>query len=364
MTRKPKHFANEQGVMSLGDHLEDLRKRVVWAVAGLLPLVIALAFVGDRILLFMIAPVLAALKSEGQDPRVRAFNPLESFTAYFYVVVMASLVVGSPWVMYQLWRFVSPGLYAHERRFAYLLAPMSIVLTIAGFCVMRFGMLPLAMVFFVHFGITLLPAPEPHPVETPAGVVLPVLPVLDGDPAKPQVGQEWYNLREQQRRLCVSIDSAGKPDIRSVAYTRATSIQQDYNLREYVNLFVQLSLIFVLAFQLPLVMLLLSWAGIITPQLMGKYRRHAIAGVVIGSALISPTGDPLSLAMLQVPLYGLYELGILMMRVLPASRVAGPIPDPDADEDDQQGKDAGGDAGGAAARTDSGGPPGGPATGP
>ena len=73
-----------------------------------------------------------------------------------------------------------------------------------------------------------------------------------------------------------------------------------------------------LAFELPLVTWLLSLLGIVHKRLLRKYRRHAVVLIVIVAAVITPTGDPFTLAVVAIPLYLLYELSILMIKDKPA----------------------------------------------
>jgi sec-independent protein translocase protein TatC len=68
--------------------------------------------------------------------------------------------------------------------------------------------------------------------------------------------------------------------------------------------------------------LLLGWAGVIEPKGLGKYRKHALMACAVAGAILTPA-DPISMLVLAVPLYFLYELGLILCLVLPAERVAG-----------------------------------------
>jgi sec-independent protein translocase protein TatC len=328
---------NSQAVMGLGEHLEELRSRVLWAIVPLLPVAIVMMVFGEKILGWIIEPVLKTLEDQGRARSIQFTSAMETFSAYFYVAFVATVVVGGPWILYQLWKFIAPGLYSNERRFAYILAPLSVVLSIAGFSLMYFAMLPLAMSFLINFGSDI----ATHPAKTapvPAGVVLPSMPLLEADPDKPVPGQMWINKTLREQRVCLSVDDKGVPDVRRVAHlVKPTSIEAHLKLSEIVDLFMTLALVFVLSFQLPVIILVLGWVGIVNVAMLSKWRKYAFAGSVILGAVVSPTGDPLSLAVLQVPLYLLYELGILLLRVLPAHKVAGKSNDADTDDHDAGG---------------------------
>jgi sec-independent protein translocase protein TatC len=359
--------AEAGAVMGLGEHLEELRSRVIWALIGLAPILIIALVYGWTLVRWMIRPALDALAQQGFQEGLQITSALESFSAYFYVVVLATVIVGGPWIVYQIWRFVAPGLYSNERRFAYILAPLSMILAIAGVLVMYFGMLPVALTFLITFGTDELRPPVPR-APLPAGVTLPTLPILSTDPDRALPGQFWINRDLRQLRVALPTDkpatdpsvipsaattaptappaptdstappAASEPlptnlEIFAVALTKPSALDVHLKLDQYVDLFVNLTLVFAIAFQVPVVMLLLGWSGLVNPGMLARYRKHALAGSVIIAAVVSPTGDPISLAVLQLPLYLLYELGLLLMKVLTAERIAGRRREPnDGDE--------------------------------
>lgn len=308
-------------VMGLGEHLEELRSRLIWAIYGLVPIFIIAIIYGRSLMELMIAPAITALGEEGQARTLQQTGALESFSSFFYVSFLATVVVGGPWIVYQLWKFVAPGLYSSERRFAYVLAPLSMLLTIAGVCVMYFGMLPLTLAFLIGFGTSLERQTTPA-APLPAGIVLPGMPVLDADPIDAPVGSAWVLKESSEIRVRVGTEPDGTPDIRGMSLTRRSLIEVKLKLDQYVDLFVNLMIVFAICFQLPVVILLLGWAGLVKPAHLRKFRRHAFAGTLVLAAIVTPTSDPISLAVLQVPLYLLYELGIFLLWFLPAERVA------------------------------------------
>jgi sec-independent protein translocase protein TatC len=89
-----------------------------------------------------------------------------------------------------------------------------------------------------------------------------------------------------------------------------------------VDTLLGLALAFAAGFQLPVVVLLLGWIGVVTPPFLTKYRLHALFIIAVIAALITPP-DPISMLIMMAPLYVLYEFSIWMLRLFPASRVAG-----------------------------------------
>lgn len=311
--------------MPLGDHLEELRRRIVLALVGLVPFFVLALLVSRGVLEFLLVPVRAALRDAGLPPVIQSTGPIEVFGSYMRVALILTILAGSWWLLTQLWLFVRPGLYHAERRFVYILIPMSVLLTALGTVFMYTVMLPVVLAFFITFGST-LGVPEYRPVDLPAGVVLPEAPVLQGDPPNPRPGQHWINLELREARFCLSIDDSGRPLVAGTALTSGSGILQLYRLSEYVKLILMLALGFAIGFQMPVVVLLLGWAGVVEPRDLTGARRYMLMGCMVAGAFLTPA-DPLSMLLLAVPLYLLYELGLILLRVLPASRIAGTEPE-------------------------------------
>lgn len=301
--------------MTFGEHLEDLRLRILLALGGLAPLFIGALVFGKPLLTILIAPVLSALHDADLPAVMLATNPVETFGAYIRVATIVTLVTGSPWVIYQAWRFVAPGLYAHEKRFVRVLLPMSAALSVAGVVFLYVVILPVILAFFIGFG-TGVGAERPVTGPLPQGVELATAAVLDHDPEAPEVGQWWVNNRLMQLRICVATRD-GSPVVLGSELTSGSGVIQQYRISEYVKLFFGLALAFAIGFQTPVVVLILGWAGLVTPTSLGRYRRHAIMIIVIVCAVLTPP-DPFSMVLLAAPLYILYEAGSLLLRLMPA----------------------------------------------
>jgi sec-independent protein translocase protein TatC len=306
--------------MSLGEHLEELRRRLIWALLGLVPILAVSMVFGERLLGFLVAPLQASLQAHGETGEIIATGLLETFNAYIKISLIAAMLVGSPWILYQLWRFVAPGLYSHERRFVYFLLPLSTVLTISGVVFLFKLILPLMLSFFIQFGAG-IGAHEITTAPLPQGTTLPHVVVLDHDPPEPQVGDDWINKTEMLHRICIGIDGDGNRIIASERMQKGMGITLQNRVSEYIKLLLTLGMAFAIAFQTPVIVLLLGWAGILDRATLSKYRKHAILVCAILAALLTP-GDPASMILMLIPLYALYELGGLLLKYFPASRVA------------------------------------------
>lgn len=312
--------------MSLGEHLEELRRRLLLGIVGVLPIFILGLVFGKQILMVIIRPLEMALTEQHVwAGAMQVTSVLEYFMNYLKIAALLAVVVGAPWLIYQLWRFVAPGLYSSEKRFFRLLAPMSIVLSVSGVVFMYYVMLPFVLLFFVHFNNAALSRPPSPVVQLPDGVSLPSVPRLAGDPPNPRSGDMWLNTDRGALRLAMPPTKDAGPDaaplVLSLPLQNDSFIVQQYKVNEYVNLVLGFALAFALTFQTPVVVLLLGWAGLINPKMMAGKRKYAILVCAIIAAVVTPP-DAISMASLGIPMYLLYEFGLLLLRIMPAERVA------------------------------------------
>ena len=135
--------------MSFLQHLEELRSRIIkalWGVAA--AFVVSLTF-SNELWKFVSQPAVQALKTLGYPPTLKQITPMESFNViWFKLPVLCAIFLGSPWVLYQIWAFISPGLYKKERRWA-----VPFVLTSAGLFIMG-GIFAYFVAF--RYGLTFL----------------------------------------------------------------------------------------------------------------------------------------------------------------------------------------------------------------
>lgn len=306
-------------VMPFGDHLEELRKRLIYALLGIAPiLIVALAFSKPMVTL-VINTVLEGQRAQGLPARMIQTGPAETFMASLQLGVIVTILVGSPWLIYQLWLFVAPGLYSNERRFVHILLPLSGVLTVISLVFLYTVVMPMVVSFFLMFGSSFRgPAAVTAPI--PDGVTVPAFPVLEADPVTPEPGQVWINRDLRELRVALPEGEDGVMVLGS-PLTRTGGIEQQYRVADYMKMFLGMALAFAIGFQAPVVILLLGWLGLIEPSTLTKFRRHSLMICLVLGAVLTPA-DPLSMLALAIPLYALFEFGGLLLRVLPADRVS------------------------------------------
>jgi sec-independent protein translocase protein TatC len=103
-------------------------------------------------------------------------------------------------------------------------------------------------------------------------------------------------------------------------------IENKPTLERFMSLFTRLMLLNGVLFELPIIVYSVIWLGVIDRKTLTQYRRYSILVIVIISAIITPTGDPANLAFTAVPMYLLYELGLLMALLAPRRKNTAPVP--------------------------------------
>ncbi len=340
--------------MSFGDHLDELRSRMFKALVVPAPLGLALFFVAPYMREILISPLFAALRANGQPCQIQALSPGETITTDMKLAFVGALTISAPWLLYQLWKFIEPGLYMKERRYVRFLTPLSAVLSVGGVLLFYWILLPFALMFLVGFGTA--PArktdvPPPMTAATDPSAPPPpfVFPVLEEDPVSPQPGQVWVAPKNQVLRIAVplqkfapnaivefagdlsntvsaaasgqTVSTSPQLSILEVPLTVVGGISQVYRLSEYIDFTLLLLASSVLAFQMPALILLLGWIGFVSPSFLRKHRRWAYFILVIIAALVAPP-DITSMFLMLAPLLLLYELGIILLIVVPAHKVA------------------------------------------
>jgi sec-independent protein translocase protein TatC len=255
-TSKEKDLFNS--TMSLGDHLEELRSRLILAIVGLvIGTIICLCF-GTRIIAFIQRPYVNAIRTdtrradpnatetEPTDTKVHLITlaPADAFIGYMKVSLIAGLVISSPWVFYQLWMFVAAGLYPNERRYIHVAVPFSAALFITGALFFIYVVAPISLAFFLKFG-----------------------------------------------------DIIG--------------VSSNWTFQKYVSFITMLMLVFGVAFQTPIAIFFLGKTGLVSIQALRRSRKYVLLGVFVVAAMATPP-DAVSQITLAVPLYLLFELGILL----------------------------------------------------
>ena len=322
---KPSGLHLYQAIMPFGDHLEELRRRLILSLLGLVPLFVGSLAASGPLLRFIVEPVRDALRAHQLPAAMQAVAAQEGFMTAMYLAVVLTIVAGSPWILYQAWRFVAPGLYENERRFVYVLLPLSAVLTVIGMVLLYTTIMPPVLGFLIRFSSMLGETPVSSSVLA-EGTVLGHMPALEADPIAPAPGDCWVNRELMELRICVG-EEGGKMTIVSAPLSKSAGLLQQFRLTDYVNLFLGFALAFAVGFQTPVVVLLLGWVGLIDRATLAKYRKHVVFVSFIASASLTPGADPVSMIVLGVVLVLLFELGGLLLWLLPAKRVAGKAPD-------------------------------------
>ena len=231
--------------MSLLDHLDELRSRILRALAGIGVAFLICVIFTDELWSIVSQPSAAAMASLGLHEKLVFTTPMEAFsTIWVKLPLLASIFISAPWVLYQVWAFIAPGLYRNERKWA---APF--VIGAAGLFVGG-GLFS----YFVAFRYSLT--------------------FLVG------IGQ--------------SLD-----------------LQPMLTISEYFDLFINVTLGIGLVFELPALLFVLTLLHIVSPGFLWRNSRYAVVGLALVAAVISPTQDVISLALLLIPMCALYFAGVL-----------------------------------------------------
>jgi sec-independent protein translocase protein TatC len=235
--------------MSFLEHLEELRRRMLWSL-GALVLGAGVGFwitTQYDIIGFLTRPVRPLL----EDGRLTYLHPTEPFMVSIKVGIFVGVVIALPIVFYHFWRFVAPGLMENEKRIFVPALLASVGLFVGGAALAFFFVLPFGLKFFLGFA--------------------------------------------------------------------TESLQPMITINDYFSFAMQVTLMFGLVFETPLVILVLAWVGILPVRVLRRYRRHAIAVMAIVSAVLTPA-DVVSMLLMLVPLYLLFEISVVLAGVIERRR--------------------------------------------
>ncbi|MBL8504953.1 twin-arginine translocase subunit TatC [Methylobacillus glycogenes] len=229
---------------SFVSHLIELRDRLLRIIIGLVLVMLALFPFANDIYHFLALPLLKSLPAGGQMIATDVTTP---FFVPMKVVLLTAFMISLPHTLYQVWAFVAPGLYQHERK---LISPLVFASTLLFLCGMAFAYF---LVFPVVFGFISHTAPEGVAVMTDIG--------------------------------------------------------------KYLDFAMTLFIAFGLAFEVPVAVVLLVTAGVVSVAALREARSYVIVGAFILGAIFTPP-DVISQIMLAVPLWLLYEAGILVASMM------------------------------------------------
>ncbi len=253
--------------MTLSEHLEELRTRVIRALVIASVGVAICAFFQEELVAVVLWPVMNVLKQHDIGT-VLVPSITAAFMTSMKIVVVAGLFFTGPLVLRELWLFVASGLYQKEKRSIQLAAPISYVLFVIGALFFYFLLQPFVLNELLTWQIELQPLSAG---EDP--VKLEVMPTIDS---------VW-------------------------------------------TFFLSMSLVMGVIFQLPLVMVVLQKIGLVDHRSFARYRRHFIMGSVVAAAVVTPTGDALTLGATMVPIVLLFESGILVCRFIAPKDELAPV---------------------------------------
>lgn len=241
--------------LTFWDHLDELRSSLL-RMLGVTVLLGIIAFVlKDELFAIVLAPrssdFLTYRLLGVEDFQLHLMNTglTEQFMIHMRTAMYAGLLVASPYILYELFRFVSPGLYQNERRYAVWIVGAAYLMFLIGTLVNYLVVFPFTVRFLGTYQVS--------------------------------------------------------PDVANML-----------TLQSYVDTLLGMSLVMGVVFELPVVCGLMGKMGLINGHLMAQYRRHAIVAILIVSAIITPTTDAFTLFVVAVPIYLLYELSILIVKII------------------------------------------------
>ncbi len=227
-----------EGRMTLWEHIAELRSRLIKCIVAVLVFAVAGWFLYPYIFTFLTNP----LHNANKTAIIIAGSPIAPLLTRIQIAGYVGIILAMPVLVWQLWRFITPGLYPHEKKYAVPFTAGAVTFFLLGAAVAYVSLLP-TLVFLNAVG--------------------------------------------------------------------GSNIKQVYNISDYLKLVVLMIIIFGIGFEFPVLLVALEIAGVVTPAQLSHARRWAIVGIVVVSAVITPSSDPFSMLALAIPLYLFYELAIV-----------------------------------------------------
>ena len=234
-------------------HLTELRTRLIHSFIFLFTFFIIGYFFAEYLYGFLVEPYASAVKNDGIERRLIFTALQETFLTYLKVSFFASFFITSPFILIQIWKFIAPGLYQHEKSAIMPYLIITPILFFLGGALVYYLVMPLAINFFLSFESTGLATNLP--------------------------------------------------------------IQLEAKVNEYLSLVMKLIFAFGLSFQLPVVLSLLARVGVIDSEFLKTRRKYVVVIIFTAAAILTPP-DPITQIGLAIPLLILYELSIFSVSII------------------------------------------------
>jgi len=249
------------------EHLTELRSRLIKSLMAFIVGMIICFTVWNPIFDFLTLPLCSALDAEGQDCGLIFIALEEGFFVAIQISLLGGLCLSFPYVSYQMWRFIAPGLYKSEKGAFLPFLVASPFMFFLGAAFAYYIITPLAFNFFLGFqqGNVLTDGPE--------------------------------------------------------ASTQAAGLLFQGSAKAYLNLTIKFIVAFGLCFQLPVLLTLMGKAGLVSAAGLRNMRKYAVIGILLMAALATPP-DVVSQVILFTVIYGLYEISIQLVARIERIRLA------------------------------------------
>ena len=239
-------------------HLTELRQRLIHSFIFLIIFFVICYFFSEYIYGFLVEPFAQAVKDDNSNRRLIFTALQETFLTYLKVSFFTAFFVTCPYILMQIWKFVAPGLYKHEKKAIMPYLILTPILFFLGGMLVYYLIMPLAIKFFLSFE------------STGASTNLP--------------------------------------------------IQLEAKVNEYLSLVMKLIFAFGISFQLPVILSLLARIGVVDSEFLKTRRKYVVVIIFAAAAILTPP-DPITQIGLAIPLLILYELSIFSVNFIEKKKI-------------------------------------------